>query len=647
MAATVTVTSGGTAVANGAAPVAVADSYTTNEDTPLNVAASGVLTNDTDTESDPLTAVLVTGVAHGSIVLNANGSFSYTPAANYNGPDSFSYQAFDGTTASTEVTVSLTVTSVNDVPVAVNDVYWTHQNTQLNVTGRGVLTNDTDGDGNADIDEAYIWSLPTHGTLPIPLWDVHGGFRYTPSPGYVGVDSFQYYVGDGQSFSPPGGGTVTINVGNRAPIGNTDSYIIAEDTLLTVAARGVLANDTDPDGDTLLSYVLTGASHGGVSMQPDGSFVYQGNLNYNGPDSFTYKVGDGFNGLTTVTVTLDVTAVNDVPVAYQNQYNHDEDEPVVASAQYGVIADDYDPDGTLTAELISGPTQGGTFTFNSDGSFTYIPVLDFDGTDIFTYRAFDGVQYSATVPVYLNFGPVPDTPVAAADAYSTSEDTTLNVAAAGVLTDDADADGDALTAVLVTGPGHGTLVLNADGSLSYVPAANFNGTDSFTYHAEAAAEASNTVTVTITVTAVNDAPIAPPIAAKPATGGAPLTVAAPGPLAGATDADGDALTAVLVTGPAHGTLTLGADGSYTYTPDADFSGTDSFTYAASDRTALSNPVTITFLVSAAALPPVTPVAGELPATGSDPAGPLGLAALIAGAGLAALVASRRSRTTTN
>src|ERR671922_34726 len=127
------------------APVAVNDGYATDEDTLLTVAAPGVLGNDTDEEHDALTAVLVSGPAHGTLTLNADGSFSYTPAANYNGPDSFTYQAKDASGALSNVaTVNLTVTAVNDAPVAVNDGYATDEDTLLTVAAPGVLGNDTD-----------------------------------------------------------------------------------------------------------------------------------------------------------------------------------------------------------------------------------------------------------------------------------------------------------------------------------------------------------------------------------------------------------------------------------------------------------------------------------------------------------------------
>src|SRR5439155_1611550 len=179
-------------------------------------------------------------------------------------------------------------------------------------------------------------------------------------------------------------------------------------------------------------------------------------------------------------------------------------------------------------------------------------------------------------------------PVATNDAYTTTEDTALTIAAPGVLGNDTDPDvSDTRTAVLVaaSGPTNGTLTMNADGSFTYTPSANFNGTDSCKYQAKHAAGAlSNVATVTLTVTALNDAPVATNDAYT-TTEDTALTIAAPGVLGNDTDPDAsDTRTAVLVTasGPANGTLTMKADGSFTYTPSANFNGIDSFTYQAKD-----------------------------------------------------------------
>src|SRR4029450_11802923 len=152
-----------------------------------------------------------------------------------------------------------------------------------------------------------------------------------------------------------------------------------------------------------------------------------------------------------------------------------------------------------------------SLTLNAEGSLSYTPNANFHGTDSFTYTATDGTASSNTAAVTITVTSMNDAPVAANDSYSTAEDTPLTVTAPGVLTNDTDADGDGLSVTALsplTGPSNGSLTLNADGSLSYTPNANFHGTDSFTYTATDGTASSNTAAVTITVTSVNDAPVA-------------------------------------------------------------------------------------------------------------------------------------------
>ena len=197
--------------------------------------------------------------------------------------------------------------------------------------------------------------------------------------------------------------------------------------------------------------------------------------------------------------------------------------------------------------------------------------------------------------------PVEDPPTAGNDGvggtFATSEDGPLTVPAPGVLGNDVDPDGDPLTATLATGPAHGTLTFNPDGSFVYTPDADYSGPDSFTYTVSDGDQTSTPATVTLTVNPVNDPPTA---VANTYSLGEDHTFSVPassGLLANDSDVDpSTTLTAVLVTGPAHGTLTLNPDGSFTYVPDANFNGVDTFTYQVSDGTTTSTPVTVTLNV---------------------------------------------------
>jgi large repetitive protein len=576
------------AVAN-TPPVANNDTHTTNEDIALAVAAPGVLANDTDANSNPLTAVLVSGPTNGTLVLNADGSFTYTPSANFNGSDSFTYKANDGAADSNVATVSLTVNAVNDAPVADNDSYNTNEDAQLNVPAPGVL------DGDADVDNASLTAIlvsgPADGSLAL---NPDGSFTYTPNLDFNGTDGFTYKANDGTADSNVATVTITVGPVQDAPVANDDTATTNEDTPVNI---DVLVNDDDPDNDVLTVLLVDDVTDGTLALNVDGSFEYEPDPDFNGSDGFTYKVNDGQADSNVATVSITVNAVNDAPTANDDAYSTNEDTSLTVAA-HGVLNGDTDVEGEpLTAVVVTNPAHG-TLTLNADGSFMYTPAVDYNGSDSFTYKANDGGADSNTATVTITVNPVNDAPVATNDVYDVDEDTSLTVALAeGVLGNDTDVEGHHLTAALVSGPSHGTLVLNADGSFTYTPAANYNGPDSFTYKANDGSLDSNVATVTITVNAVNDAPVATEDAYS-TDEDTPLVVGAPGVLTNDVDVDGDHLEAMLVSGPSNGALTLVGDGSFTYTPAVNYNGPDSFTYKVNDGQADSNVATVSITVTA-------------------------------------------------
>jgi VCBS repeat-containing protein len=353
------------------------------------------------------------------------------------------------------------------------------------------------------------------------------------------------------------------------------------------------------------------------------------------------------------------------PSVAQDSYDATEDTPLVVPAA-GVLANDSDPESApLTAALVSQPANG-TVSMNADGGFTYTPNPNFNGEDTFTYAADDG---EGTTPseesVTITVAPVNDPPTIPTDDpnnpgspnpalnYVAESGQPLPIAPPGVLEGATDVDGDALTAMLQSGPEHGGLELNSDGSFIYTSEAGFVGTDTFTFTASDGTTESAPATVTIQVVPLpNNAPVASDDEESyTTTEGTPLTVPAPGVLANDTDVDGDALTAVLQSTTAHGSLVLNADGSFTYTPEDGFVGADSFTYVADDgqgvgtaAKATSEPATVTITVTAAA---ASGGGGGLPVTGSSASVALAVGVATTTAGLAtvliALVVARRRR----
>ncbi len=386
---------------------------------------------------------------------------------------------------------------------------------------------------------------------------------------------------------------------NASPVATDDAYTVEENNELNVVVTaGVLANDTDPDGDTLTASVIDQADNGTVSLNSDGSFRYTPDDNFSGDDTFTYAASDGQAG-DTASVSITVTP------APPNTFTIDENSPV------GTVIGQIEPQGDQTGSLIfelGDPSVADTFQLDREiGELTVADSssLDFETTPSFAFSVNVTNGTTSTVDATVNLRNVNEAgPIAQDDTYQVDEDNDLNASiGTGVLSNDSDADGDALTAAVVDQPGNGSLILNGDGSFTYAPDDNFAGTDQFTYETTDG-EFSSNATATIVVNSVNDVPVANANVYATDQDVALNVSTANGVLANDTDADGDSLTAVLVAEPSGGSVDLDGDGSFVYTPDAGFSGSDSFTYRADDSMATSNIGRITINVNASNRPPV-------------------------------------------
>ena len=589
-------------------PEAQPDSYETPLETKLIVDAEhGVLANDDDDDGDLLTAVLVASPAQGYLDFETDGSFEYTPAAGYVGNVYFTYRASDGTLTSNPAQVTIVVTGGDNTPPVANpDSYETPFETQLIVTAEyGVLANDYDDDG--DTLTASQLGVPAHGIVTLYS---NGGFTYTPDADYTGQDQFSYRAYDGTDYSLTAVVTITITGGdNEEPEANADSYATDINIPLIVdAATGVLANDSDADGDTLTAEALIQPVNGSLIFNSDGSFTYTPDAGYTGDDHFTYEAYDGIEYSDPAMVTITVNPINTAPVAVADSYSTPMNTPLVVDALTGVLANDVDADfDLLTADLYGTPVEFGVLNLNPDGSFTYFPQTNYYGTVYFTYRAYDSIDYSNPVTVAIDVTSTNTTPVAQPDSYLMLMNTELHVGdAEGVLANDYDADGDLLTAEVTGTPiAFGILTLDTDGSFIYVPTADTFGVVYFTYVADDGIDTSAPVQVTITIKEENTAPVAVADEYAVDSGSSLAVESGSGVLANDGDADGDLLEAWLVTDVHHGVLTLDEDGSFIYTPYATYIGMDHFSYRAFDGLVFSEDVYVSITVGEVVnVPPV-------------------------------------------
>ena len=315
--------------------MAADDSFNVNEGDTLTVTAPGLLNNDEDSDDDILSVSLISNTTRGNLQLNSDGSFTYEHDGGESTSDSFTYRVSDGVGGTDEGDVTITITPVNDQPNPSDDSYSLQEGGTLIVSAPGVLENDDDAD--EDILTATVVTPPSHGNLTL---NSDGSFSYTHDGGQSISDTFVYRASDGNG----GEQTATVNLNitpiNDNPVGVNDSYDVAEGTTLNIASPGILDNDTDQDGDALSATLVSSTNHGSLTLNSDGSFSYSHDGSETVTDSFTYQVDDSLGGADTATVTLNITPVNDAPVANDDSYSADEGQQLSVNAANGVMNND-------------------------------------------------------------------------------------------------------------------------------------------------------------------------------------------------------------------------------------------------------------------------------------------------------------------
>ncbi|GCL62425.1 Ig-like domain-containing protein [Pseudaquabacterium pictum] len=673
-------------------PVGVNDSASGAEDTAIT---GNVLANDSD--DDSLSATLASGPAHGSVTLAADGSYSYTPSANFNGTDSFSYTVTDAQGATATATVTISLAPVNDSPGASGTPLAAESGLDGSAVSIATAAAFTDADG--DTISYSVTGLPPGLSIDASTGLISGMLSAAASAGgTAGVYTVTVTASDGL------GGTASqsfdFTASNPSPTANADSAGGNEDNIIT---GNVLANDSDDD--SLTATLVSGPAHGSVTLAADGSYSYTPSANFNGTDSFVYTVTDAQGATATATVTISAAPVNDgpgasgTPLAAESGLDGSAISIATAAGFTDVDGDTLSYSATglppglsidASTGLISGTLSAAASAGGTAGVYTV------------TVTASDGLGGTASQTfAFTVSNPGPN---ATADNAGGSEDTAIT---GNVLANDS--DDDSLTATLVSGPAHGSVTLAADGSYTYTPAADFNGTDSFTYTVTDAQGATATAAVTISVAPVNDSPGASgtPLAAESGLDGSAVSIATaaaftdadgdtlsysatglppglsidastglisgtlsaaasaggtagvysvavtasdglggtasqtfdftasnPGSTANAdsasgnedsaitgnvlaNDSDDDLVTTTIATPPAHGSVTLNTDGSYTYTPAANHSGSDGFVYTVTDAQGATATATVTLSITAindAPAPSSTPLAA---ATGLD------------------------------
>jgi hypothetical protein len=430
--------------------------------------ASGV-----DVQGQPLTVASVSQGEQGTVVISPQQTVRYTPASHFHGQDRFTYTVRDSTGGWATATITVTVTPVNDAPVAEALSLTTAEDTVATVVLQG---SDVDGEGLT----YSVVSGPGQGTLSgvLPV------LTYTPPAGFSGSDSLTYRVTDPGGLSATASVAITVTPVNDAPVALAQSVTTAEDTPVTLTLRG-----SDVDGDALTFAVVAGPVNGTLSGTPP-LVTYTPTAHFTGSDSFTFRVSDGTLSSPLATVSLTVTPVNDAPVATALSITTAEDTAVPITLRGSDV--DGDP---LTFTVVTGPAWGSLS--GALPTLTYTPNPNFHGTDSFTYTVADSGGLSATATVTVTVTAVNDVPVALAQSVTTAEDTPVTLTLRG-----SDVDGDALAFSIVTEPVNGTLS-GTPPLVTYTPTAHFTGSDSFTFRVSDGTATSAPATVSLTVRLIN------------------------------------------------------------------------------------------------------------------------------------------------
>ena len=548
----------------------------------VNKPVSGnVLTNDYDPQGHTQTVTpSTTTTPQGTLVLNANGTYTFTPATGFEGTFVHTYTVCDNATpqACDTATLTIEVMPSPNVPGTPNDVV-ANNDTATTPAGQPViidiLANDFDPNGDT-LGTPTVVTPPTNGTFN-PVTGV-----YTPAPGFVGVDTFTYQVCDNGTPQACDTAVVTINV---VPVNTTNETYANDDAYngnqYQPINGSVLDNDTDPEGNRQTVSSNTQPQNGTVVMNPDGTFVYTPTGEYSGPDKFTYTVCD--NGTPqacdTATVYLTVNpnnttkAVNDINNTFVNK-------PVSGN----VLTNDYDPQGhTQTVTPSTTTTPQGTLLLNANGTYTFTPATGFVGTFVHTYTVCDNGTPRACDTATLTIEVMPN-PFSAPNDVVANNDTATTPAGQPVIIDilanDFDPNGDTLgTPTVVTPPAHGTFdpVTGV-----YTPTPGFVGVDTFTYQVcdNGTPQACDTAVVTINVVPVNTTNET--YANDDAYNGNDPTITG-NVIDNDTDPEGNTQIVTSNTQPQHGTLVVNLDGTFVYTPTLGYTGPDKFTYTICDN----------------------------------------------------------------
>ncbi len=536
------------------------------EDTAYTIQASDLLQGFSDVDGDTLSVINLSS-SSGFLQDNADGTYTLTPNANFNGSIGLTYQVSDGTDT-TDASSSVFIQAVNDAPIAPSSpisLASGTEDTAYTIKAADLLN------GFSDIDSPSLSVINLSSSSGFLQDNADGTYTLTPNANFNGNIGLTYQVSDSHGGVVDASNSVFIQAVNDAPIAPSSPMSLAsgtEDTAYTINSTDLLQGFSDVEGDTL-SVINLSSSSGFLQDNQDGTYTLTPNANFNGNIGLTYQVSDGTD-TTDASRSVFITAVNDAPIAPSSPISLTAGtEDTAYTIQASDLLQGFSDIDSPSLSVINLSSSSGVLQDNADGTYTLTPTKDFNGSIGLTYQVSDGTDTTdASRSVFIQA--VNDAPIAPSSPISLTagtEDTAYTINASDLLQGFSDIDSPSLSVINLSSSS-GFLQDNADGTYTLTPTKDFNGSIGLTYQVSDGTDTTD-ASRSVFITAVNDAPVAPssPMSLASGTEDTAYTINASDLLQGFSDVDGDTLSVVNLTSSS-GFLQDNADGTYTLTPNA-------------------------------------------------------------------------------
>ncbi|MFA0653789.1 tandem-95 repeat protein, partial [Vibrio sp. 10N.222.49.C12] len=551
--------------------------YTIEEDGSLTFTDEQLLAGASDIDGDELSVadVSYTG-AEGVFTDNGDGTYTFAPNENFNGDVSLDFSVSDGT-ETVDANIDVTVTDVNDAPVAGATSYQMNEDGTITLSPEQLIANSSDVDGEVSLD-----SVSYSGADGILVQNEDGSVTFAPNENFNGDINLDVTVIDDDGATAQTTAGIEVIAVNDAPVAGNVAYSVDEDGSITLSQEQLLANASDVDGDALTASNLSAGDNATVTANEDGSFTIMPDADFNGDIDLSFDVSDG---LETVQAGVDLTVnpVNDLPTAEDQNFTVEEDGTLIFT-DADLLAGAADIDGDdLSIMDVSYTGAEGVFTDNGDGTYSFAPNENFNGDVNLGFTVTDGTE-TVDANIGVTVTDVNDAPVAGSTSYQMNEDGTITISPEQLIANSSDVDGEVSLESVTYSGSDGTLVQNDNGSVTFTPNENFNGDISLDVVVTDDDGATATTTAGIEVLAVNDGPESEDVKLTTAEDST-ILITQDMLLAQATDIDNtaDELSASgLQIDPSLGELLDNEDGTWSFTPNENFNGDVPMTFNVSD-----------------------------------------------------------------